>query len=433
MSLIDALILPRWIIPVEPENIQYENYALAVHEGKIIALLPKDEALKKYQAKEEISLEEHVVMPGFVNTHTHSPMTLFRGLSDDIALMDWLNHYIWPAEAKWLSDEFCYDGTRLALLEMIRSGTTCFNDNYFFLEGIFRAASEAKIRATLGLCVLDFANAFAKTPDEYLEKAQKTYELINHHELINFSIAPHAPYTVSDETFLKIKAFSEKNNVVIHVHLQETADEMQKSPIRPVKRLHDLGILSFRTQAIHMTQVNDEDIRLLSKTGTHVVHCPESNLKLASGFCPVQKLVDAGVNVALGTDGACSNNDLDMMNEMKTAAILAKAVSQNPLSINANQAIKMATLNGAKAMGLDNIIGSLKPGKSADMIAIDLSSPNTQPAYHSASQIVYAANSRQVSDVWVAGKQLLKKGQFVYLDEKEIIQKAKVWQKKIIT
>jgi 5-methylthioadenosine/S-adenosylhomocysteine deaminase len=431
MQKIDALIFPRWIIPVEPENKVYEDHALAINQGKILEILPHQKAREIYAPAENIILDEHVVLPGFINAHTHSPMNLLRGLGDDLALMTWLEHHIWPAEKKWLSEAFCYDGARLALMEMIRGGTTCFNDNYFFLEGIGRAVSETGLRATLGVCVLDFPTPYANTPDEYLLKAEKIYEEYYSHPLISMSIAPHAPYTVSDQTFIKVKNFAEKYAVKIHIHLQETRSEIMQASLRPVQRLHKLGILSPNTQAIHLTQVNEEDIALLGETGTDVVHCPESNLKLASGFCPVKKLLDAGINVALGTDGAASNNDLDMLGEMKTAAILAKAVAEDPTAVNAFTALKMATLNGARAMGLDKETGSLLPQKSADFIAIDLSSPNTQPVFNPLSQIVYAAHSQQVSDVWVAGKRLLKDRQFVDIDTAEVLQKARKWREKI--
>lgn len=435
MKKIDTLIFPSWIIPIEPENIVFEHHAIAIDQGKILEILHQDKILAHYEAKENIHLKNHVLLPGLVNAHTHTPMILFSGLADDLALMDWLNNYIWPAEKKWLSDEFCYDGARLAVLEMLRSGTTCFNDNYFFLEGIGRAVEEAKLRAHLGVCILDFPTAYGNNADDYLLKAQKIYAHYQHHDLISASIAPHAPYTVSDDTFYKVKDLAEKTGMLIHVHLHETLDEIEQSlkqfGMRPIERLYKLGVLSEKTQAVHLAQISDEDIEILAATRTHVVHCPESNLKLASGFCPVKKLMDKNINVALGTDSTASNNDLDMMGEMKTAAILAKAVAKDPTAVNAFQALKMATLNGAKSLGVDHRIGSLIPHKEADMVAIDLAAPNTQAIFNPASQVVYAANSRQVSDVWVAGKQLLKNGEFVYLDAKEIMDKAEIWRYKI--
>jgi 5-methylthioadenosine/S-adenosylhomocysteine deaminase len=435
MQKVDSIIYAKWIIPIEPENVVFEDHAIVINDRKIVELLSHQRAKEIYEARENITLDQHALMPGFINTHTHTPMTLFRGLADDLALMEWLENHIWPAEKKWLGDAFCYDGARLAILEMIRSGTICFNDNYFFLESIGRACEEMKIRAALGVCVLDFPTPYGNSADDYLSKAEKLYDHYKGHDLISVSIAPHAPHTVSDNTFLKVKNFSEKYHVPVHLHLQETADEINQSlkqyHKRPIQRLVELGILSKNTQAVHLTQVTDEEIALLREHQVSVLHCPESNLKLASGFCPVKKLMEAGINVALGTDGTASNNDLDMLSEMKTAAILAKAVSNDPTALNAFQSLKMSTLNGAKAMGLDKKIGSLIPNKSADFIAIDLSDINTQPVYNPISQIVYAANSRQVSDVWINGERILKDCKFTHIDEIEIINKAKKWKEKI--
>lgn len=435
MKIIDTLIFPRWIVPIEPHNIYLENHALAIHQGRIVEILPNEQAKKTYQATNTIELKTHVIMPGLINSHTHSPMTLFRGMADDLALMDWLQNHIWPAEAKWLSDDFCYDGTQLAILEMLRSGTTCFNDNFFYSESIGRAAADAGMRACLGACVIDFPTSYAKTPDEYLAKAVGVYQSWKNHPLISVSIAPHAPYTVSDETFLKVKAFAEKYNARIHLHLQETADEIQQSlqhyNKRPVQRMYDLGIMSKQLECVHMTQIIPDDIALLQKTGAHIIHCPESNLKLASGFSPIKQFMDAQINVALGTDGAASNNDLDMFGEMHVAAILAKAVSQKATALTAAETLRIATLGGARALGLENIVGSLASGKAADIIAIDLTASNTQPVYNPISHLVYAVNSRQVTDVWVNGKQLLKNSTFSSLDENSIVAKATVWKNKI--
>ena len=433
--VIDTLIFPRWIIPIEPENKVLENHFLAIHQGKIRDILPLEKA-DDFRAKEKIILSNHAVLPGFINAHTHTPMTLFRGLADDLALMEWLEHHIWPCEKKWLSDEFCYDGTRLAISEMLKSGTTCFNDNYFFLNGIGKAVQESHIRASLGACILDFPTAYGNDADDYLAKAHESVEQFHLQGLLSVNIAPHAPYTVSNHTFEKIKKFAEEYDLTIQVHLQETLHEVQESfkihKHSPVERLDKLNILSNQTQAVHMTQISDQDFDILKKTGVHIVHCPESNLKLASGFCPVEKLMKYNINVALGTDGTASNNDLDMLGEMKIAAILAKAVAQDPCAVNAFQALKMATFNGARAMGISDQTGSLIKNKQADFIAIDLSFANTQPLYHPMSQIVYAANSAQITDVWVSGKHLLKNRKLAYMDEKEIIAKADDWKNKII-
>lgn len=432
---VDTLLHPRWIVPIEPHNTFLENHAIAIHAGKILDILPSDQAQQKYQSANTNHLPNHVVMPGLINMHTHSPMVLLRGLADDLALMDWLQNHIWPAEAKWTSEEFVYDGTQLAVLEMLRGGTTCFNDHYFYSRSIGRAAKEAGMRAFVGLWVIDFSTGYAKVAADYLARAKETYEYFHNDPLIKTCLAPHAPYTVNDASFQSVKAFSEDYNLNVHLHLHETADEINQGlkqyNKRPIQRIAELGLVTPKLQCVHMTQITDEDIAIVQKGGAHVIHCPESNLKLASGFCPVQKLLDANVNVALATDGAASNNDLDMFGEMHVAAILAKSVAQSPVALNAATALQMATLNGARALGIADQVGSIVAGKFADLIAVDLSAFNTQPIYNPISHLVYAVNSRQVSDVWVAGKQLLKNGNFTTLDVEAILAKVQQWQRKL--
>lgn len=436
MKEIDTLLFPRWIVPIKPSNTYLENQAIAIDKGRILEILPHQEARQRYQAKNNLQFKTHVIMPGLVNAHTHSPMVLFRGMADDLALMDWLQNHIWPAEGKWLSDEFVYDGTLFAILEMLRCGTTCFNDMYFFSESVGRAIDETGMRASISGTVIDFPTAYAKTPNEYFAKAEKLAQTWKNHPLISVTIAPHAPYTVSDESFLKVKQFAEKYGTRIYLHLHETADEVNQGVTqfqkRPIKRMQDLGILSAQTECVHMTQITAEDLQIIQKTGAHVIHCPSSNLKLASGFAPVKQFMDANINVALGTDGAASNNDLDMFNEIHLAAILAKAVAKDPTAVNAAEILRIATLNGAEAMGLEKEIGSIEAGKAADIIAVDMSSINTQPMYNLISNLAYAVNSRQVTDVWVAGKQLLKNGKFIFLDEATILAKAQAWKEKIL-
>lgn len=434
MQAIDTLIYPRWIIPIEPHDCVLEEHAIAIHGDRIVALLPAKQAALTYLAKNTLHLPEHVVMPGLVNTHTHSAMTLFRGMADDLALMDWLENHIWMAEKQWMNESFVYDGTQLAILEMLRSGTTCFNDHYFFPNDVARAAIDAGMRAVVGAPIISFSSRYAVTADDYINKALETYHNWQQHSLISTTIAPHAPYTVEDASFIKIKNLVEMHSLRVHLHLHETKTEIEQSlndyGKRPLKRIADLGLVSKHLICVHMTQINEEDLALLQEAQVHIVHCPESNLKLASGLCPTTQIKRANINLALGTDGAASNNDLDMIAEMRTAALIAKAEANEPTALNAMTALQMATINGARAIGLEQEIGSVAPGKYADLIAINLADINTQPVYHPASQIVYAVNSRQVSDVWVAGKQLLKEGQFVNLDVKAVIAKANEWATK---
>ena len=432
---IDTILHPTWIALVDYKNTVHHGYSIAIHEGRIHDIQPKQAILNKYQSDVEISLENQLLIPGLVNSHTHSPMSLMRGLADDLPLMDWLNNHIWPAEQKHVSAEYVYDGSLLACAEMIRGGTTCFNDMYFFPEETSRAVEQAGMRAKIGLILIDFPSAWAKDAEEYLSKGIKLHDQLSNNSLISTAFAPHAPYTVSDEPLIQISTYAEELDIPIHIHLHETAGEIEQavssSGKRPIERLYDLGILSPRLLAVHMTQLNDDEIKLIAETGTHVLHCPESNLKLASGFCPSYQLQQAGINVTLGTDGAASNNDLDMIAEMRTAALLAKAVSQNASALPAEDILRMATINGAKALGLDAEIGSLEIGKSADMTAIDLSGIENQPVYNPISQLVYSAGRENVSNVWVAGNHILKDRELTTLDEKAILQKSAEWQGKI--
>lgn len=434
---IDTIIHATWILPVEPQNTLHTDYSIAIHKGRIHDLLPKQEILKKYNPDVEINLDNQVLIPGLVNSHTHSPMSLMRGLADDLPLMDWLNNHIWPTEQKHVSAEFVFDGSLLACAEMIRSGTTCFNDMYFFPEETARAVEQAGMRAKLGLILIDFPSAWAKDADEYLSKGIELHDQLHNNSLISTAFAPHAPYTVSDEPLKRIATYAEELDIPIHMHIHEIADEVEKAVSqtgkRPLERLNELGLLSPRLLAVHMTQLTDDEISLVAETGTQVLHCPESNLKLASGFCPLFKLQQAGINVALATDSAASNNDLDMIAEMRTTALLAKAVANNASALPAEEVLRMASINAAKALGLESEIGSLEVGKSADIVAIDLGGIENQPVYNPVSQLIYSAGRENVSNVWVAGNHLLKDRELTTLDEKAILEKAAYWQEMIKT
>lgn len=435
MRHIDTLIHAGWVIPVEPENTVLEHHAIAIDEGKIVAVLPSAAAVSQYRATVIHRLATHVLIPGLINTHTHAAMTLLRGFADDLPLEAWLQQRIWPAEHAFVSPDFVADGTKLAIAEMLRSGVTCFNDMYFFPDVAGEVIAQAGIRATVGLIVIDFPTIWAKNADEYLQKALEVHQQLQRHPLIRTALAPHAPYTVSDAPLQAVSALAEQLDIPIHIHVHETKTEIENSLTqygkRPLARLQDLGLLSPRLLAVHMTQLETQEIEALAKTGVHVLHCPESNLKLASGFCPVHQLLAAGVNVALGTDGTASNDDLDMLGEMRTAALLAKGLSQDARVLPAMQALKMATLNGAKALGIDHITGSLVAGKSADITAIDMHDIETQPIYNPLSHIVYAVGRDKVSDVWVEGRHLLKSRTLTSLDIHDISAKTHLWRDKI--
>ncbi len=432
---IELLVVPEWVITVNSDNQVLQHYAVAVHDSRIIDVLPSMEAEKRYTPKKIVALPQHALLPGFINAHTHSPMALLKGLADDLPLMDWLQNHIWPAEARWADAEFAYDGTQLAIAEMIRSGTTCFNDMYFFPEATAKAADEAGIRACIGLIVIDFPTAWGSGPDEYLKKGLALHDELENKPLLTTALAPHAPYTVSDEPLKQLLHLACELDIPVHMHVHETAFEVQQAQqqqgTRPLQRLDELGLLDKHFLAVHMTQLTDDEISILAKKGTHVIHCPESNLKLASGFCPTAKLIEAGINVALGTDGNASNNDLDMLGEMRTAALIGKAVAQDASALSAVEALRMATINGARALGLEKITGSLEIGKAADMIAVDLSVLETRPLYDPVSHLVYCANRNQINHVWVAGKPLLEERRLTTLDETALLAKADTWQAKI--
>ncbi len=436
MKPIDTLISARWIIPVNADDSVLENHSLVINEGKILDICPTETVQAHYQASETHLLTQHALIPGLINTHTHTAMSLFRGLADDLPLMEWLEQHIWPAEAKWVKEAFVRDGTQLAIAEMIRGGTTCFNDMYFFPDITAQVADEAGIRATVGMIVIDFPTVWAKDADEYLKKGLRVNDTYRNHALIQTAFAPHAPYTVSDAPLERIGILSDELDVPVHMHVHETAFEVEsyhkESGLRPLQRLEKLGLLTPKLLAVHMTQLTESEINMLSKHGVHIVHCPESNLKLASGFCPITALVEAGINVALGTDGAASNNDLDMLGETRTAALIAKAQSNNASAIPAMTALRMATLNGAKALGISNTTGSLEIGKAADITAINMDSLETQPVYDPVSTIVYAACREQVTDVWVAGKQLLSNRQLTQMDIQDIKNKTQQWRERIV-
>ncbi|GAB4348344.1 MAG: TRZ/ATZ family hydrolase [Gammaproteobacteria bacterium] len=435
MESVDTLLHARWIAPVEPHATVWENASVALHQGRIRAIGPRAEIGTRYRSENEVDLPDHLLIPGLINAHTHAAMTLLRGYADDLPLMEWLTQHIWPAEQKWVNDEFVHDGSQHAVAEMLRGGTTCFNDMYFFPEVTARVASSAGIRACVGLILIDFPSAYGSGIDEYLEKGLALHDEYRNDALIRTAFAPHAPYTVSDAPLERVRVLADELEIPIHIHVHETADEVANSlrehGVRPLERLQRLGMVGPSLVGVHMTQLEEAEIGQLARANAHVVHCPESNLKLASGFCPVKRLLDAEVNVALGTDGTASNDDLDMLGEMRSAALLAKAVAGDASAVPAATVLRMATLNGARALGLDQETGSLEVGKAADIVAVRLDALETQPLYNPISQLVYAANRDCVTDVWVAGRHLLSDGQLTTLDEEAIVARSRQWAEKL--
>lgn len=432
---IDALLDARWIVPIEPRDTVLENHSLAVHQGKIVALLPREEAHQRYEARATVALESHALIPGLVNTHTHAAMSLLRGYADDLPLSDWLENYIWPAEGRWVSAEFVADGAELACAEMLADGITCLNDMYFFPEASIAAALRFGMRITAGIIVIDFPSAWAGDGREYLTRGLAVRDEYKSHPLVNFTLAPHAPYSVSTELLRQVRVYADELDLPIHTHVHETAAEVQTGVDawgrRPLAYLDAEGLLGPNLIAVHMTQLEAAEIERVAAAGASVVHCPESNLKLASGFCPVAELLEAGVNVALGTDGAASNNDLDLWGEMKIAALLAKGVAGRADAAPAEAILRMATLNGARALGLDAAVGSLEVGKWADVVAVDLGGVASQPVYDVVSQLVYTGGRDAVSDVWIAGERKLREREFVGVDAEAIRRKAVQWGQRI--
>ncbi len=434
MAHAEQVIEARWIIQYEAPHV-LENHSLLISNGIIQEILPTEKARKQYPNAERHTLDQHALIPGFINTHNHAAMTLFRGMADDLPLMTWLNDHIWPAEGQWVSEAFVKDGTELAIAEMLLSGTTTFSDMYFFPEAAAEAVNTSGIKAQLCTPIMEFPTAWGSGPEEYLTKTRKLIAEFKDHPRIQIAAGPHAPYTVSDQTFTECLKLQQETGCAIQVHLHETQFEVDESikqhSMRPIERLNKLGILNQNTQCVHMTALNDEDLSTIQNSQSHLIHCPESNLKLASGFAPIGKAQSLNINVCLGTDGAASNNDLDMLGETRTAALTAKAVKQDATTLNALDALKAATINGAKALNISEKTGSITKGKLADIIAFDLSHLHCQPVYDPISQIVYTGRSDQITHVWSEGSLLVENRQLISLDTQKIIEKANAWADKI--
>ena len=431
---LDLLLLPTWLVPVEPAGVVLKNHAVGIRDGRIAFIGTRHDALK-FTALQTRELPDVLLSPGLINAHGHAAMTLFRGMADDLPLMTWLEQHIWPAEAKWVDEAFVRDGTDLAIAEQLKGGITCFSDMYFFPKIASERVHNSGIRAQIAIPILDFPIPGASSADESLRQAVQLFGDLKYHPRIKIAFGPHAPYTVGDDNLEKIRVIADELDAAIHMHVHETAFEVQQAlehnSERPVARLARLGLLGPRFQAVHMTQISDDDLAMLVESNSSVVHCPESNLKLASGFCPVERLWQAGVNVAIGTDGAASNNDLDLLGETRTAALLAKAVAGSATALDAHRALRMATLNGARALGLESEVGSIEVGKAADLVAFDLSGLAQQPVYDPVSQLIYASSRECVKHVWVAGKHLLDDRRLTRLDEQQLCATAKTWGERI--
>ena len=432
---VDTVIEARWVLPVEPARSVLPDHAVVINGGRIVALLPASEAHVSYSPERHVVLDEHVLIPGLINLHTHAAMTLLRGLADDMALMDWLNRHMWPVEMRHVSEEFVYDGARLACAEMLRGGVTCFSDMYFFPKATARAVLAARMRAALGMIVFEFPSPYAADAQDYLNKGLALRDELKNEPLLSYCFAPHAPYTVSDKTLRQIATYAGELDVPVHMHIHETRREIEQSleqhRMRPLARLAEFGLLGPGLIAVHAVHLERGEIERLAGHGCHVAHCPSSNLKLASGFAPISALLAAGVNIGLGSDGAASNNRLDLFAEMRLAALLAKGVSDDATALPAWQALEMATIRPARALGLDQAVGTLQPGKCADITAVRIAGPELAPCYDPQSHLVYAAGREHVSHVWVNGELVVDDGNLTTIDINEVLARAAFWHDRI--
>ena len=431
----DQFIEAGWVIPVVPHGVVLENHTVVVTADRIVALLPSEQAHARFAPRQTVSRPESILLPGLVNAHTHNPMTLMRGVADDLPLMPWLTEHVWPIEAAVMSPAYIADGVELAVAEMLRGGSTCCNENYFFPDVQAATYRRMGFRAVVGLPFIEFPSAWAASPAEYFDKGLEVHDNYRRDPLVTFSFAPHAPYTVNDDSFERIRMLAEQLDLPVHCHVHETAQEIEDSlkqyGQRPLARMDRLGLVNERLIAVHMTQLTDAEITQCAERGVSVVHCPQSNLKLASGFSPVEKLRRAGVNVAIGTDGCASNNDLDMFDEMRCAALLAKGVAGDATAWDAALTLRAATHDGAKALGLGERIGSIEVGKQADLICVAMDALETQPMYHPISHLVYATGRQQVRDVWIAGQRKLADGELTDIDVPGLLARARQWQRRI--
>jgi len=434
LASVDLRIDAGFVVPVQPEGV-LKGHAVLVAGEQIVAIMPTADADVRYRAKETIVLPTHVLIPGLVNGHTHAAMTLLRGIADDVPLLPWLQQHIWPREARYVAPDFVFDGSLLAAAEMLQGGITTCADMYFHPAEAARAFDAAGMRAVLGIPVLDFPTPYAADADAYLQRGLAARDAFAGAARLHFALAPHAPYTVGDDTWRKIVMFARQLDLPIVTHLAETGTEMndalRATGATPLARLDALGVTGPSFVAIHGVHLSSADIAVLVAQGSHVVHCPASNMKLGSGIAPVQAMQDAGLNVSLGTDGAASNNRLDLFAEMRLASLLAKVATGDAAAVPAATALRMATLNGAKALGLEAMIGSLQPGKLADLVAVDLGGIGTSPVYDPVSHLVHAAGRECVTDVWVSGARIVRDRQLQTIDTAALLHRTRAWQRQL--
>ena len=434
MSDYDTVLHPDWVVPIAPRREVFTAFSVALKDGQIAAIAQRDQA-QNFDADEHVALAGTALMPGLINLHCHAAMALLRGYADDLPLMTWLQQFIWPTESHFISQEFVRDGSELAIADLLMGGTTTMADQYFFPEITAEVADRVGLRALLTFPVIDVETAWARDAEACINRGLALRDQYRGHDRIEVGFGPHSTYMVSEKTLARVAMLAEELDAPIQIHLHETREEVLSSVervgMRPIDFLEQVGLLGPRTQCVHMTALGDQDIATIAKHGAQVVHCPRSNLKLGSGICPVQKLMDHYINVALGTDGAASNNRLSMLGEMQIASLIGKAQHGDPKAVDAWAALEMATMNGAIALGQQEKIGTIEVGKTADLIALDLSGVHHWPRHDIASSLVYATHGNEVAWSWIAGKPMVANGQLQTLDYRDLQTRAMRWSEQL--
>jgi len=431
MKSCDLIISAPWVLPVAPENTALTEHSVAISGGTIIAVGPTDYIVQNYSGTEHLKLTHHIVLPGLINTHCHSAMTLLRGAGEDQPLKAWLEETIWPLEAAVMDDNYVTLGTQLAVAEMLLCGTTTFSDMYFLPEKVADVCIDVGIRAQLSFPIIEFANAWSHSADDALAKGLALHEQLKGNNLVHVALGPHSGYSLSAAELEHIAQVGLEQNLPIQMHIHETAQEVadahQSMGQSWIERCAEIGMLGPHVQAVHMTQISDSELKLIADTDTRVVHCPTSNLKLASGYCPTTQLRDAGITVSLGTDGAASNKRLNLFAEARMASLLAKHTDRNAAAATAEEMLHMATLGGARALGMENVTGSLEVGKAADLIAVDINSLGMLPMYNPFATLIHGDAGNAVSHTYVAGKALVADGQLTPDSLTDLAQRVLSW------
>jgi len=434
MEQFDTLLHPDFVVPIVPHRQVLSAHSVGIKGGTIASVMPRSEALA-LEASEHIELAGCALMPGLINLHCHAAMSLLRGYADDLPLMTWLQRYIWPTETRFISPDFVRTGSELAIADLLLGGTTTLADQYFFPEVTAEICERAGLRALLTFPVIEVETAWARDAAECIRNGLALRDQYRNHDLIEIGFGPHSTYQVSEGTLSKVAMLAEELEAPIQIHLHETQEEVlsvvEQSGMRPIDLLEKLGVLGPRTQCVHMTALGEQDMDTIATHGAHVVHCPRSNLKLGSGICSVQKLLDRGINVALGTDGAASNNRLSMLGELQTAALIGKTAQGDPKAVDAWTSLEMATLNGAQALGKEHRLGSIEAGKLADLIAVDLSDLQHLPQYDLASSLVYGASGSEVRWSWIGGDCVVRDGQLQTVDYTGMSERVAKWSEQL--